>query len=140
MQSRFQGGFRGGLWVAALLLAALVGCASTPPEAVWPEQEVNIRDMRANHALQPQIPLPAQDLVRDRSHNTTVLLQLHVGADGQVLRSRLSPSNESQNPVLDKAALESVGDLRFEPYRGNGAAQAVTVVAPVVFLFYDRPR
>jgi hypothetical protein len=34
----------------------------------------------------------------------------------------------------------SVRVLRFQPYFENGVALPVTVVAPMTFKFYDRPR
>ena len=124
-------------WLVAVL-AVLVGCASAPPEATWPEQQVNIDDMRSTSPWVAKIPLPAVDLVRDRSRNSTVVLEAHVGADGQVLRARVAKT--SDNTLLDGAALVSLQALRFAPYRENGVALPVTVVAPMTFKFYDRPR
>ena len=74
-----------GLLAAAV--AVLVGCASGPPEAEWPEQLVSIDDMRATSPWVAKVPLPAKDLVRDRSRNSTVVLHVHVAADGTVQRA-----------------------------------------------------
>ncbi|WP_367848433.1 energy transducer TonB [Rhodoferax sp. WC2427] len=125
-----------GLMAAAA--AVLVGCASAPPEAEWPEQQVSIEDMRSTDPWVAKIPLPAVDMVRDRSRNSTVVLQVYVAADGTVQRARVAQT--SANPLLDEAALVSVQALRFVPYRENGVALPVTVVAPMTFKFYDRPR
>lgn len=125
-----------GLLAAAV--AVLVGCASGPPEAEWPEQLVSIDDMRATSPWVAKVPLPAVDMVRDRSRNSTVVLQVHVAADGTVQRARVAQS--SANAELDEAALVSVRALRFQPYYENGMALPVTVVAPMTFKFYDRPR
>ena len=46
----------------------------------------------------------------------------------------------SSNTLLDEAALVSLRELRFVPYFENGVALPVTVVAPMTFKFYDRPR
>lgn len=122
----------------AAVVAVLVGCASTPPEADWPEQQVSIDDMRATGPWVAKIPLPAIDLVRDRTRSSTVVLQLQVAADGQVQRARVAET--SRNALLDEAALLSARALRFVPYSENGVALPVTVVAPMTFKFYDRPR
>ncbi len=125
-----------GVWAAAV--AVLVGCASAPPEAPWPEQQVNLADMRSTGPWETPIPLPAKDLVRDRSRNSTVVLQVDVATDGTVQRVRVAQTSE--NPQLDDAALQSMRALRFLPYSENGVALPVTVVAPMTFRFYDRPR
>ncbi|MEO5796954.1 MAG: TonB family protein [Rhodoferax sp.] len=124
--------------VLAAVAAVLVGCASAPPEAPWPEQQVRFDDMLSTSPWVPKIPLPAVDLVRDRSRNSTVVLEAEVAADGKVLRARVAQT--SDNPLLDASALQSLRELRFVPYRENGVALPVTVVAPMTFKFYDRPR
>ena len=127
--------------VRGLLSAAmsvLVGCASAPPEAPWPEQQVSIDDMRSTSPWVAKIPLPAADLVRDRSRNSTVVLEAQVATDGTVQRARVAQT--SGNALLDEAALLSMRELRFVPYLENGVALPVTVVAPMTFKFYDRPR
>lgn len=134
MQNRFYRGCLAG----ALMLAVLAGCASAPPEAAWPEPLVGMEQMRSHQPWQAQIPRPEADMVRDRSGNSKVVLQVHVDADGQVLRVRVAES--SGNPALDAAALQAMQALRFDPYGGQGAAQAVTVMATMRFPFYDRPR
>lgn len=133
-----QSHFRAGLLSCVVAVAALVGCASAPPEAPWPEQQVDISQMQTSSPWQVKIPLPAPDLVRDRSRSSTVVLEVFVDADGQVLRSRVAKS--SGNALLDAAALQALRELRFAPYRGVAGAQAVTVVASMSFPFYDRPR
>ena len=125
-----------GLMAAAV--AVLVGCASAPPEAPWPEQQVSIDDMRSTSPWVAKIPLPAADLVRDRSRNSTVVLEAQVASDGTVQRARVAQT--SGNALLDEAALLSMRELRFVPYLENGVALPVTVVAPMTFKFYDRPR
>lgn len=124
--------------LVAAAAAVLVGCASAPPEAAWPEQQVSIDDMRSTSPWVAKIPLPAADLVRDRSRNSTVVLEAEVATDGTVQRVRVAQT--SQNALLDAAALLSLRELRFVPYRENGVALPVTVVAPMTFKFYDRPR
>ena len=71
-------------WLAAAAAAAavLVGCAAAPPEAPWPEQQVSLDEMQSTCPWVAPIPLPAVDWVRDRSRNSTVLLEAHVGAHG----------------------------------------------------------
>jgi TonB family protein len=122
----------------AAVVAVLVGCASGPSEAEWPETLTGINDMQAITPWRPQIPLPAMDKVRDRSRSSKLVLQLLVLADGRVLRARVSES--SGNPVLDEAAMLSARLLRFIPYQANGVAEPVSVLAPMSFPFYDRPR
>jgi TonB family protein len=126
------------LLASLLLAAALHGCASAPPEAVWPDTIVSIDDMRPNSPWQVGVPPPAKDKVRDRSHNSEVVLQVHVDSDGQVQQVRVYQS--SNNPVLDEAVLHTMRQIRFAPYRTNGVAQPVTVLAPMRFPFYDRDR
>ena len=124
-------------WLAAVV-AVLAGCASAPPEARWPEQQVRIEDMQSTRPWVAKIPLPAVDLVRDRSRTSTVVLEAHVAADGKVVLARVAQT--SSNTLLDEAALVSLRELRFVPYFENGVALPVTVVAPITFKFYDRPR
>lgn len=124
-------------WLVTLA-AVLVGCASAPPEAAWPEQQVSMDDMRSTSPWVAKIPLPAADLVRDRSRNSTVVLEAHVAPDGAVVRVRVAQT--STNALLDDAALVSLRELRFTPYFENGVALPVTVVAPMTFKFYDRSR
>jgi hypothetical protein len=50
------------LLASLLLAAALHGCASAPPEAVWPDTIVSIDDMRPNSPWQVGVPPPAKDL------------------------------------------------------------------------------
>jgi TonB family protein len=121
--------------LAALLVSA---CASSTPEPVWPDQEARLQDLGITAQVQPKVPPPEKDLVRDRSHNSTVVVQMLVDASGSVLRSRVSQS--SANPLLDQAALDAVQGLRLNPYYSQGKAQAVTVSVPFTFPFYDRPR
>ncbi len=121
-----------------LLAAALQGCASGPPEPVWPDTIVSIDDMRPTTPWQVPVPPPEKDKVRDRSRNSVVVLQVFVGTDGAVVQARVTES--SNNPVLDAAALHTMRALRFAPYRIAGVAQAVTVLATTRFPFYDRDR
>ncbi len=135
VQRAARRGFVSAACAVALLLA---GCASGPSEAEWPEMLVSIDDMPATTRWRAQIPLPAIDKVRDRSRSSKVVLQLHVLADGRVLRTRVAES--SGNPALDEAAMLSARLLRFIPYQVNGVAEPVSVVAPMAFPFFDRPR
>jgi TonB family protein len=121
--------------LAALLVSA---CASSVPEPVWPDQEARLQDLGITAPVEAKVPPPLQDLVRDRSHNTVVVVQMLVDAKGGVLRTRVSQTSE--NPVLDKAALDAVQGLTLSPYYSVGKAQAVTVSVPFTFPFYDRPR
>lgn len=121
--------------LAALLVSA---CASSTPEPVWPDQEARLEDLGITSPLQPKVPPPDKDLVRDRSRNSVVVVQMLVDPSGSVLRSRVSQTSE--NPLLDKAALDAVQSLHLNPYYSQGRAQAVTVSVPFTFPFYDRPR
>ena len=119
-----------GLLAAAV--AVLVGCASGPPEAEWPEQLVSIDDMRATSPWVAKVPLPAKDLVRDRSRNSTVVLHVHVAADGTVQRARVAQT--SANAELDEAALVSARALRLRVTNELGVAplslRAMTATGP----------
>jgi TonB family protein len=126
------------LLASLLLAAALQGCASGPPVAEWPDTIVSIDDMQPSTPWQVGVPPPAKDKVRDRSHNSEVVLQVHVNRDGLVQQVRVYQS--SNNPVLDETVLHAMRPMRFAPYRENGVAQPVTVLATMRFPFYDRDR
>lgn len=125
----------GSALLAALLLSA---CASSNPEPVWPDQIAQLQDLGVNTPPKAKVPPPAADLVRDRSHNSNVEVQMLVDAEGHVLRTKVSLT--SGNPLLDQAALDAVQGLRLSPYYSVGKPQAVTVSVPFTFPFYDRPR
>jgi TonB family protein len=127
-----------GLCSAVLAVLLLSACASSTPEPVWPEQIAQLQDLGIDAPMQAKVPPPAKDLVRDRSHNSLVVVQMLLDASGKVLRTRVSQTSE--NPLLDQAALEAVQSLRLNPYISAGRPQAVTVSVPFTFLFYDRPR
>ena len=62
----------------------------------------------------------------------TVVVEIVIGADGQVLHARVLRSI----PSLDAAALSAVRQWRFAPAMKNGVPVATSAVAPVSFRIY----
>jgi protein TonB len=61
-----------------------------------------------------------------------VVVEIVIGADGQVLRARVLQSI----PSLDAAALAAVRQWRFAPAMKNGLPVVTSAVAPVSFRIY----
>lgn len=121
--------------LAAVATAVLLGCASAGQDAPWPTTVVGIDQMRTT------APLTAAVLTKspDKTKTTTVVVVVHVDAEGQPVRWRLEQS--SGNARIDEAGLHSIRAARFAPYLVDGKPQEVTVVAPMHFPFADRsPR
>lgn len=86
-------------------------------------QAVRYRDNPA-----PPYPGPA----RRRGHEGTVLLTVEVLVEGTTGRIRVVKS--SGHPLLDEAALQAVGEWRFEPAMKNGTPIPSWVEVPVRFV------
>lgn len=109
---------------AGLLLAA---CA-TPP-APWPEKTVRLDQMRPVERIQ----IKAMTQSTDRAEVSTVVLHVHIDAEGRTVRSRVERS--SGQPAVDEGALNAMRVARFEPYRAGGVAIPVTMIAVLDFGF-----
>ena len=70
-------------------------------------------------------------LARKRGWQGTVLLEVLVGADGNVVSCVVQHSSGYE--VLDRAALRAVWRWKFSPGRVHGVAQAMPVTVPVTF-------
>ena len=110
---------------AALLLAcALAGCASLTER--WPAEVVRAEDMPLLNVMRTSAVLP---LGTERGGRSTVVLRLHVDAEGRTQRAGLMQS--SGIAALDEAAMQTAREARFAPYVKGGSAQAVTLVMPM---------
>ncbi|MCK6461087.1 MAG: energy transducer TonB, partial [Planctomycetes bacterium] len=65
----------------------------------------------------------------------TVMLLLHVAADGTV--DRVAVETSSGDEILDRAAAEAAALWRFDPARKDGAAIACEIRQPVEFTLAD---
>lgn len=111
----------------ALALALLAACA-TPP-APWPDKVVRLDQMRPIERIQ----IKAMTQPTDRAEVSTVVLHVHIDAEGRTVRSRVERS--SGQPAVDEGALNAMRVARFEPYRVAGVATPVTMVAVLDFGF-----
>ena len=110
---------------AALLLAcALSGCASHTER--WPAEVVRAEDMPALNVMRTSAVLPRGT---ERGGRSTVVLRLHVDAEGRTQRVGLVQS--SGLAALDEAAMQTAREVRFAPYVKGGSPQAVTLVMPM---------
>jgi protein TonB len=119
---------------AAALAWLLAGCAAPPAHDPWPDLVVPIEQMRTIGPLKTSVPI----MSADRKGSSTVVLLVHVDAEGQPLRWKVQES--SGNPRLDEAALHTMRNARFVPHRVAGAAREVTVVARFNYPFKDTGR
>ena len=80
---------------------------------------------RSNPA--PRYPLASRRL----GEEGTVVLRVRVSADGAV--SQLDVGSSSGSARLDRAALATVANWRFEPARRGHVAIAAAVEVPIIF-------
>lgn len=109
------------------LLVAAVDPASRPGAALSPARV----DPSYLGNAKPRYPLAA----RRRGEEGTVLLEVDVAADGQVIDLRIERSSSSER--LDRAALRAVADWRFIAARQAGVAVASSIQLPIVFRLED---
>lgn len=86
-------------------------------------------DSNAAYLNNPKPVYPSE--ARYRSWQGTVVLRIHVGADGlakQVVMQRLSG-----HEILDDSALETVKDWKFVPAKRGEVAEESWVTVPIVF-------
>jgi TonB family protein len=116
------------LLLSAVLVLSLLGLAPLArAQASWPEKLVTIED------LVPLTPMRVR-FVRNRFERDIVrpvLLRVHVDAQGLVRRAVLVESSGS--PALDKAAVDAMLAMRFQPKLVDGQASEVTLVLPLHF-------
>lgn len=79
------------------------------------------------HSPAPRYPREAQR----RGESGTVLVRVHVGADGEPVGVDLVEGSGSRS--LDRAAVDAVRRWRFDPAIRNGQAVAGTVQVPITF-------
>ena len=117
---------------AAMLACALfVATAALAADAPWPERIVGIEDMKL--LTQPRLETWVRDPKRGKS---TVALEVHVDAEGRVVRMRVHQSSGVGR--VDDAAMDMARKMRFEPYRVDGVATPVTLALPITVPFRDR--
>lgn len=83
----------------------------------------------ADYLANPKPPYPSAS--RRLSEAGTVLLRVHVGADGQAHKVELKRSSGFAR--LDQSALETVAQWRFVPARRGSTAVTSWVIVPIVF-------
>jgi periplasmic protein TonB len=83
----------------------------------------------ADYLANPKPPYPPAS--RRLSESGTVLLRVHVGADGQAQKVELKRSSGFAR--LDQSALETVAQWRFVPAKRGSTAVTSWVVVPIVF-------
>jgi protein TonB len=98
----------------------------TPPPISAPE-------FNPAYLRNPAPAYPSQ--ARRLGEQGTVLLKVHVTAEGEADRVQVQDSSGSQR--LDRAALEAVRDWRFVPARQGDRAIAAWVVVPIRFKLGD---
>jgi len=103
------------------------GVAPTPPAPPAGAVRVggNIRAPVKVRSAEPVYP----EIARKAGVQGVVIVELHIGADGDVSNARLLRSI----PLLDQAALDAVRQWRYEPTLLNGAAVPVIMTATVNF-------
>jgi len=114
----------------ALLAACAVGGTVGDAEAVepWPAKIVAAERLRPAGAL--RVSFPTRD-VQHEVPSGTVVLRLAVGDDGRVRQVRIAES--SGYASLDASAARAMVGARFQPYREDGVATAVTTLMPMRF-------
>lgn len=109
------------------LLAACATSGADPVE-FWPSRIV------AADQLQPvgkiRVSFPTRDIQREVPSGT-VILRLAVAEDGGVRQIRIAES--SGYASLDASAARAMVGVRFQPYREDGVAMAVTTLMPMRF-------
>jgi TonB family protein len=107
-----------------------VADASVPPSA--PENLSVGTDVESPPHLLKNLPptYPAQAVINQ--WEGTVLLRLHIAADGKVTKVEVISS--SGHHILDVEAIRSIRNWRFTPAKRNGQAVAATVRLPVQFV------
>lgn len=106
--------------------------SSPSPPAAAPLQKEAVPVSRAVPRYMKNDPPVYPPVARRRGYEGTVLLSVHIGADGTVVESRVKES--SGYPILDRAALKTVGRWKFEPASRAGVPFAMWVDVPVRFV------
>ena len=117
-------------WIAIAtitLACVLAGCASAPEP--WPERVVRPEEVPALTRMPMRVLYNTREV--ERGQFSTVVLRVHVDAQGQSRRAVVSQSSGISE--LDEAALNAVRDARFKPFVHNGASEDVTLVLPMHF-------
>ena len=99
----------------------------------WPERIVGIEAMRLS-SPPPRIETWIRNDVRPGK--STVALEVHVNAEGRVVRMRVHQSSGMGH--FDDAAMNMVRKMHFHPYRVDGVAVPVTLALPVSVPYRDR--
>lgn len=113
--------------LTAVVAGLLAGCAST--SAPWPDRVVRREDMVMLSRL--PVRVVSKDREVDSGGFSTLVLRVHVDAQGQVRRAVVHQSSDLAN--LDEAALHAVRGARFMPYQRDGVAEPVTLMLPMHF-------
>ncbi len=106
--------------------------SSPSPPAAAPLQKEAVPVSRAVPRYMENDPPVYPPVARRRGYEGTVLLSVHIGADGTVVESRVKES--SGYPILDRAALKTVGRWKFEPASRASVPFAMWVDVPVRFV------
>jgi protein TonB len=103
---------------------------AAPAQPVAPAAPVPIADRSSPRPASSPAPRYPRDAQR-RGETGTVLVRVHVGADGEPGSVDLVEGSGSRS--LDRAAVDAVRRWRFEPAIRNGQAVAGTVQIPITF-------
>lgn len=98
--------------------------------AAAPKNEVLVpADSNAAYLNNPKPVYPSD--ARRRSWQGTVVLRVHVGADGQA--QQVIVQRSSGHETLDESALDAVKEWKFVPAKRGEVAEASWVTVPIVF-------
>lgn len=109
--------------------AAPVAAAPTQPAAPAPAK-VELPSSDADYLQNPKASYPR--LSKKLGEQGTVVVRVHIGADGTPLKAELKKSSGFER--LDQSALEYVMKCRYVAGKINGVPQAMWKDAPVAFV------
>jgi len=119
--------------ISSLIALLALGASAQAADEPWPERIVGIESMRLATP-----PPRIETWVRGdaKPGKSTVALEVHVDAEGRVVRMRVHQSSGMGR--VDDAAMDMVRKMRFHPYRVDGVAVPVTLALPITVPFRDR--
>ena len=117
----------------ALVTVLLAACAAEQDGPQSDNSDIPQPGFEPPVITNPESPVSYPPVLYDDSVEGSVVLQLYVNEDGEIVPDSSQIAEGSGYAELDSAALASIPAMRFAPARRNGSPVATSFLQPVHF-------